>query len=216
MPADIGRELLLATLGVEERGGPDDEHPLADALQRLNRGEWAAGLAAALRAAWPATASGSVAPESVPDWFEALQHHLQQVLPGSSSSDSSAGCSGSQPAGAAPADALLLAAVASLLLFLQSNLTGPPPTGLPESPFDLLTAADAAASLAASSQGGGAASTERPGADAGGSGGDFGRDSTTPADRCVGWARRVLFPQPQAFMPVSHIHSTPATVCQPP
>eukprot|EP00887_Chlorella_sp_A99_P004614 scaffold4.g4614.t1 len=164
---ELGRLLLLASLGVDEP--VDCAHPLAEAVESVQRGEYTAGLRAALAAAWPAAAADGAAPvpESVPDWFDALGRRLRCVGLHGEGAQGESQQQLQQEGRAAAAEAALLAAVAALLLFAQANLTGPPPAGLPECPFDLLAPGTD-----------GAAAAEAPQR-------VFGVDSTSPADR---WA----------------------------
>jgi hypothetical protein len=137
-------------------GGSD----AAAALALLARGEHAAALTLALRAAL-AVAPPAAAPESPPDWLAALAAAAARAL-------------GASPAGGADAPAaraLLLAGVAALYLFARANLTGPA-VALPECPFALLAAPGAegeagagGAPSAPSEPAAGAAAAGAPGAD---------------------------------------------------
>ena len=164
--AAVDRRLLLASFAAAPAGSEATTPGSPDAaLALIQQGEYAGALAATLRAAW-AAAGGGASPESTPDWFEAASAALKQLL-----------LTGSSPeAQAAAAQQLLLAAVAALHLFGQANLVGPT-LRLPECPFDWIDEAAAAGWQAG-------ADAQQPDDGTPSEGAGFGRDSTSPGDRC--------------------------------
>lgn len=135
-------------------------------LGHLRSSNYKAALAESLCALAPLS-SNDAEIESTSDWFDALSSAVRRQL-GQATND-----------GAAPAQRLLLAAVSSLYIFTQANLTGPalPEDHLPECPFDLLHPEDgngsSASPVTASTNGG----------DGNEASAGFGRDSMSPGDR---------------------------------
>lgn len=183
----LERRLLLGSLAAADA----DSLPTGTgvpALALLEAGDYAGALAAALRSAWAAGggAADVATPESTPDWFEAAAPLFKQALTGDGPADA-----------ASAADQLLLAAAAALCLFAQANLVGPV-LPLPECPFDWMDAPEETEWRQRRQQqqeqqrGGGGGGGESSASDAG-----FGRDSTSPGDRC---ARRV--------------HASPGRLCR--
>jgi hypothetical protein len=172
-PAELPQEGAAAA-------GPAAGPAAAAALQRIQRGEYAAALADTLGHVLPQASHSSTAIQPPADWFAALLAAAQAQL-------RARGRGGA--AAAADADAerlLLLAAVAALYLFTQANLTGPA-IALPECPFDLARGA----------------ATGPPPPPAGGAAA-YGHDTTSAGDRWAGeqlaesgeeLAGRVRYPQ---------------------
>jgi hypothetical protein len=177
--AAIDRRLLLASFAAAPAGSDAATPGSPDAaLVLIHQGDYAGALAATLRAAWAAAAGGGTSPEISPDWFEAAAAAFKQLL-----------LSGSSPqAQVAAAQQLLLAAVAALHLFGQANLVGPT-LRLPECPFDWIDEAATAEwqADAEAQQPDGSSPSEGPG---------FGRDSTSPGDRCGGAPARCCVESP--------------------
>lgn len=131
-PLDFHQRLLLTSLPLDSGHLYTDvidanDRSLAGALAAVQEGRYLHALTAALHALSGAASSVSLSsPESVIDWFDALGSTASSLL------SCNAGFSSE------PGHWLALAAVSSLYVFTQANLTGPVDTYAPESPMDLL------------------------------------------------------------------------------
>jgi len=167
---DFHLQLLLTSLTTPATP-ITDEHPTppssVTALRLVQQGKYLQALHIALQNLDIASKFTTQPPESPLEWFNGLTITAAAVLENDDGSLSTE-----------PGCLLLLAAVASLYLFTQANLTGPLVT-VPESPFDLLTeeAINNSCSAAGEIAGGGAAAQQ------------IGRDSMSLADR---WACTLL------------------------
>ncbi|KAG7675146.1 hypothetical protein Ndes2526B_g08005 [Nannochloris sp. 'desiccata'] len=162
---DFHLQLLLTSLTTPATP-VSDEHPTppssVTALRLVQQGNYLQALRIALQNLDVASKSRTQPPESALEWFNGLKTTAAAVL-------KTDDCSLSTE----PGRLLTLAAVASLYLFTQANLTGPL-IAIPESPFDLLTAGSISNSAAAAA----AAAAQ-----------EIGRDSMSLADR---WACTLL------------------------
>jgi tetratricopeptide (TPR) repeat protein len=144
-----------------------DEHPTtpasANALCLVQQGNYLDALQIALKNIDIASNCSSQPLESVLEWFEGLKTTAASFLKTDDGSLS-----------AEPSRLLTVAAVASLYVFTQANLTGPF-VSVPESPFDLLSPVESGNSVGG---GGGAAAVQ-----------EIGHDSMSLADR---WACTLL------------------------